>query len=215
MDDARVVSLPILDQWSSSFHRPVGDADCIGEWCRGHRIVIDGNAPTQAILESSLNAIRRQLLIAIVVGHVLASLALGFTSAFDQEIFPIFSWRLFSRVPNHSRRHTLLIQNYNGADFPENCFLEKSEIIKESELVTVSKLTQRLGTAVRRMDKSQERALLEQLTTNYLTGTVRFQLVEIEYDPIARRKSGELIRSRLVKSYAFPDIGWIQLDEPA
>jgi hypothetical protein len=109
----------------------------------------------------------------------------------QMEIFPVYSWFLFAKVPDSAPQYGLLLLNVDGRPVePPRLYQEANNLVSSPHSVTVFKLTQKMGATVERNipDKTGTRELLEK---NWLPPQTRYELVKMNADPITRWKTGE------------------------
>jgi hypothetical protein len=118
----------------------------------------------------------------------------------QMEVFPVYSWFLFSLVPQSGPQYGLLLTQVDGREVdPPLLYQEAEGWVDLPHSPTVFKLTQQLGAAVEHggADAKRCRELLEH---NWLPPKTRYELVRINGDPIARMRHGEYeITRRLAK----------------
>lgn len=108
------------------------------------------------------------------------------------ELFPIYSWDLFSYIPAHTAEFAIRITAVNGKTLdPPLYFNEATQYIPAAQTIEAFALIQRFGNAVY-TNKSDAVTLQEQFESLYLQQleTVSYELVIRSFDAIAYAKSG-------------------------
>ena len=111
----------------------------------------------------------------------------------NTEIFPIFSWDLFSVVPNETMDYGLRVLEVDGKPLEPPQFLEQLTIFSQPFRISAHMAIQELGVAHARGDTERARSLAHMLYENHLGGAarrVRFELVERRFDVLTRVRSG-------------------------
>lgn len=122
----------------------------------------------------------------------------------DQEVFPVYSWFLFARVPNERWQYGLLLEEVGGHELESaRLYHDAVGAVYAPHSVTVHKLTQRLGAALERNDSEEVARARELLEKNWLPRPARYSVVKLNADPIARWKSGRYEMQPLA-SFAAP-----------
>jgi hypothetical protein len=108
------------------------------------------------------------------------------------EVFPLFSWFLFPLTPNSPQvRPVLQLEEYQGHRYEPACPMESvREVVPPAQAPTVVRLAQDLARAVAAGDEKGIALARQKLETNFLTGTGRYALAELSYDPIERLHGG-------------------------
>jgi len=123
------------------------------------------------------------------------------------EVFPVFSWFLFAKVPQHAERFGLRIHQSEGIDLDPPLFFEEAiGIVHHPHDVTAQRIIQRLGKAEQRGKQAavqRMRALLEEI---YLPPGTRYELVNVISDPLHRWRTGEREVER-IRMFTAPEKG--------
>ena len=147
--------------------------------------------------QSSSLAHLRNILALLLGFYFLIGIALGFSGK-RQEIFPIFSWFLFDKVPNTVTRYNIMIHQYQGKDFnPAITLSQGSSFIVGNQEIKARVLIQQLGKAHARGDKNEFSRLRNILETNFFKETTKYELILETYQPIQRWKTGEVKRQSI------------------
>lgn len=109
-----------------------------------------------------------------------------------KEIFPFFSWSLFSVVPNPSPHYEIIIHQHNGKKLasPKSLYEAPSSIVNRSS-AGAKFVIRDLGKAYLEDNKEEVIRLRTLLEKNFLKGNIKYELVSQVYDPIKRWKNGE------------------------
>jgi hypothetical protein len=139
------------------------------------------------------------LLAAYFVGGLL-TLALP-----QREVFPVYSWFLFSLVPQSGSQYGLLLKEVDGQELaPPVLYQDAEGWIETPHSVTVFKLVQQLGAALEH-DGPDAQRFRELLENEWLLPQTRYEIVTINVDPIARWKTGEYAITRRGKTFTSPE----------
>ncbi len=121
----------------------------------------------------------------------------------QSELFPIYSWDLFSYVPTHTSEFAIRITAINGEplDLPLY-FNEATKYIPAAQTIEAFALIQRFGNAVY-TNNSDAVTLQQQFEALYLQQleTVSYELVIRTFDAIAYAQSGLVDEVILLQSY--------------
>jgi hypothetical protein len=138
-----------------------------------------------------------------VVYFVLANFAM---TPEKKEFYPFFNWSLFSKSGTPRTDQVLLIKSINGRELASPTLFydlpqEFSAAARRNS--RLAKTAERLNLAVEHRNELVEQALVELIETYFLREAeqVEYQLAVIEYDPIERYHSGELMAVAVVKEY--------------
>ena len=119
-------------------------------------------------------------------------MGIGMQLSFGRELFPIFSWFLFSRTPNRAVNFTIIIYTHNGRELtPPISFHKAPKSIADSESINANSVIKKLGNSVLQGSESQiikNRKILER---NYMYGNIEYALIKETYDPIQKWKYNE------------------------
>ncbi len=132
--------------------------------------------------------------------QVLAGYAGWFTPR--HEIFPFTSWFLFSLVPNRVKDYDLLLHGTpNQPQEPPQSFNRSGALVYAPHSIVTYQLIQQLGDAVRQEDAPRVEFLRRQIEEQFAVGPMGYDLLELTYKPVARWKTGQVVSSRLVRSF--------------
>jgi hypothetical protein len=109
------------------------------------------------------------------------------------ELFPIYTWALFSRVPNEQREFALRIRAV-GCKVLESplYFQDAGQWFRQAESISAYVSIQKLGSAVLANDIVEIDKVRRLLESVYLRGPegVRYEVVERKFNPMDRWKYG-------------------------
>lgn len=107
------------------------------------------------------------------------------------EIFPFYSWSMFSKVPTEQNNYVVFIHEVGGKQLiPAKEFQEASGIVNSPQSVVAHQVIQKLGLAYRRGDHKEQTEMRVLFEKNYLSVGTRYELASMNYDPLTRWKSG-------------------------
>ncbi len=120
------------------------------------------------------------------------------------EIFPVFSWFLFSITPNPDTKFALRLHEVAGKGLEQPRYYEKAEgIVNEPRSIKVYQMVQKLGKAEERDDRAEITRIRFMLEKNYVLTPCRYDLLAVTYDPVKRWKTG-LMQEETVTTYQAP-----------
>ena len=129
--------------------------------------------------------------LAIVLVYVASSLYLGFSG--KRDAYPLFSWSLFTYVPNVQYDFGLLITEIDGRilDPPQDLMSFRDRLSGAGE-IRAYYTVQDFGDALVRRDAVKMKALRLLLEREYLAGAgeLRYRIVARAYDPIEKWRDG-------------------------
>jgi hypothetical protein len=115
-----------------------------------------------------------------------------------QEVFPVYSWFLFSLVPQQQTRYALLLREIRGKILEKPLYYEEADgLVPAPHSVTAYELVQQFGAATQSHDEEQQQRLRRVLESNSLPPRTRYDLMEITFDPLTRWRTGEHRAERL------------------
>lgn len=156
---------------------------------------------------TALRPLRRRLLVTLVVYGLAGTASQKMVPGVD-EIFPLFGWSLFSKVPNQDSRYWIVIRRHEGRQIdPPVAFLQAPDSIATGNRYIARKLIQRLGRAHDRGDREGLAMLRRLLEQNYLKGNVRYELLFERYDPLAKWRTGADLERRSVAIFDTGETG--------
>lgn len=144
---------------------------------------------------SSLRRRRRHLVLILLVYCIGGTVSQKVLRV--DEIFPLFGWSLFTKVPNVDQRYEILIHRHRQTLLdPPVPYLRAPASMAAGNRYHGRKVIQALGQA---FDKGDEAGVLErrrQLETSYFRGRVRYELIFESYDPYQKWRTGENLERR-------------------
>lgn len=137
-----------------------------------------------------------------IIGFIILYFLIGMVTGFlrGKEIFPFFSWSLFSNIPNKTNEYTIIVDVYNGMIVsPPQLFQEAKEIIRQFDSRNISPpasiiayyLMQDFGKAYERGEIQKAEKLRRLFEANYIKAPARYRLVRLIYNPVERWKTGK------------------------
>jgi hypothetical protein len=108
-----------------------------------------------------------------------------------REVFPFFSWFLFTLAPQAGERYALILHEVNGTVVdPPRIYQDADGLVPNVQSDKMAELIQRLGAAIEQGETGQERQFRQLLEANYLFPNTRYDIVRIDFDPVVRWKTG-------------------------
>lgn len=121
----------------------------------------------------------------LVVMFVMAYVTLGFPPTY--ELFPFYSWSMFSEVPNDKVSFLVYVEGVNGEDFKEPILFQKAgKYVRGTGDINVQKFIQNFGKAVFEKDSEAVGKLRPLFEKKYLKGRVKYSVVREVMDPLKR-----------------------------
>lgn len=110
------------------------------------------------------------------------------------EIFPFFSWFLFALTPNPSAEYNFQIITYGEQTFsPPIIYNEAKGIVPSPNSIKVPRLATTMAKALEENQTDEYHTAKRVFESNYLDNQKSiYQLIEINYDPLERWKTGEV-----------------------
>lgn len=143
-------------------------------------------------------------IVLIVIAYVTIGVSLEFSIMNSKEIFPIFSWSLYSKIPNTVEIFSLKITQLNGKKLNTPLFFEDSHsLFHDANSVQAYQTIQDLGWSINRGDIDRGNEIRRYLEEIYLGGykNIKYELVKRSFNPLNRLKSGELIYEKNIAEY--------------
>lgn len=107
------------------------------------------------------------------------------------EIYPFYSWSMFSKVPSQQNNYVVFIHEVGGKPItPAKEFQEAIGIVNSPQSVVAHQVIQKLGLAYRKGDHQAQMEIRSLFEKNYLSIGTRYELACMNYDPLTRWKSG-------------------------
>lgn len=158
----------------------------------------------------ALSAYRRlRIFISVSLGFQLCvGIFLGLPFIGRDEIFPVYSWNFFWRIPfRQAKEFALLIHEVAGRRLNPPSYFEQSKILfSRAGNTSAQRATQRLGWALTMGDQDGAARLRRLIEANYLSGSgpVRYDVVERRYDRFEFYRYGISRSVRILASYEVP-----------
>ena len=130
----------------------------------------------------------------MIVAYIATAVCLRLV--FDtKEIFPIFSWSLFSVIPTSPHEDIgVLVTEIDGNPLnPYADFMTAKNLFSQAGSIEAYYVIQRLGKAVLAQDDQTENSSRRLLEGQYVDGfksNLKYRIVKRRYDPIERWKNG-------------------------
>ena len=128
----------------------------------------------------------------VVMAYGLSSIYLGYSG--KRDAYPLFSWSLFTHVPNFRHDFALLITQIDGAPVnpPADLMSFKGRLSGAGEIRAYYTI-QDFGDALVRRDGARMETLRRLLEKEYLAGSsgpLRYRIVARAYDPVEKWRHG-------------------------
>jgi hypothetical protein len=108
-----------------------------------------------------------------------------------REVFPFFSWFLFTLAPQAGEQYALVLREVNGTMIdPPRLYQETDDLVPNVQSDKMAELIQRLGAAIEQGETAKERQFRELLEANYLFPNTRYDIMRIDFDPLVRWRTG-------------------------
>ncbi len=128
------------------------------------------------------------LIFAFISTYFFIGILLGAVDYPNEEIFPFFSWSLYSKVPNNVKKYTLRITEYRNQKIEPVLFAQAFGRVINPTSTHAERIIQDMGKS---FHNNPARFKIEQkLIDNYLLKTTRYELIMIEYEPLQKYKYG-------------------------
>lgn len=120
------------------------------------------------------------------------------------EIFPIYSWQLFSFVPQKTiTEFAIEIQELQGKKLETpQLFQNMRSIIPGASLFTAYRTIQNLGRAQTRNNSIKTEKLKKQFEDLYLKLPAKYDLIQITFDPLERWENGTYQKTHIKTFYS-------------
>lgn len=134
-----------------------------------------------------------------VLFFISASLYLGFSG--KRDAFPLFSWALFTYVPNYETDFGLLITHLDGRELqPPRDFMELGVFSGAGNIRAYFSL-QDLGGAILNKEPERIESLRRSFEEQYLqgySGEVRYLIIARRFDPVDKWRTGKYKPKRVL-----------------
>ncbi|MEM6821413.1 MAG: hypothetical protein AAF558_05675 [Verrucomicrobiota bacterium] len=130
---------------------------------------------------------------------VLAVFVIGLIAAPTKkhEIFPFFCWFLFSKTPETTINHVIVLTHFDGKPIiPPQPFMESPLIERFEAGTNAHRVIQALGTAIENQDQKEMIRHRNMIEESYFKGPTTYEVRKRIYDPLTyykKRTSEELI----------------------
>lgn len=144
---------------------------------------------------------RERIAAALLCGYAAAALVIKAARPVDGEIFPLFSWSLFSTVPAQDENYGVRLLAVRGAPLATPTFFEEARgLVAEPESIAAFMTVQRLGVALSTDNARDAAAARRLLERHHLRGLddVRYEVVRRRFDTLERWSTGALRSSEVV-----------------
>ena len=129
----------------------------------------------------------------LIAGYLVVALILGFRF-YHREVFPVFSWSLFSEIPEHKVDFGILVTAIDGNVLePPGDLMEMREVYGAGGATRAYHTIQDLGGAAMSRDTGKldaARRTLESLYMEIPGRTVAYRLILRRFDPLERWRGG-------------------------
>jgi hypothetical protein len=132
------------------------------------------------------------------------------TAAIGRELFPVFAWTLFCRVPNEIREYAVRILEIDGQELaPVRRFQESAHRFPQAHSIEAFWTIKAMGEAAERGDDrllETKRAFFEVAFLGR-GSRVRYELVVETYDPLDRVHQGTPGEVRSLRVFQYEGVG--------
>lgn len=123
----------------------------------------------------------------------------------QKEIFPFFSWDLFSLVPQREMTdYSVRIVAVDGVRLPKPVFYaEAGSRVENAGSITAYRHQQSMGRAAAKQDEAALAKLVDSFESNHLLRgrTYDYELVQRHYDPVARWRKRQYHELTVFRTY--------------
>ncbi len=142
----------------------------------------------------------------LAAGFLAACVVIGLLGGLTKrrEIFPLYSWFLFSLVPTHTVAFDVLIHAAGERTYePPISYRLAVDSVRNPHSIVSYRAVQDLGRAVEAGDDDEATRLRRAFEVRFRGWPVRYDLVKVDSDnPLAHWKTGQPQRSSLLASFA-------------
>ncbi len=122
------------------------------------------------------------------------------------EVFPLFGWSLFSRVPGPTTTYRITIHEFDGRPVePPVALLDAPKAMVRGDRFIARKVIQRLGAAQAAGKTGEVERLRRLLERSYLRAATGYDLTVERYQPLDRWRGLEVQRTVLERFASAPD----------
>ena len=158
---------------------------------------VDHEAPEAGGRDRFVQAYRRLKILAAVVlcGYAVAAVAVKAAFRHEREVFPLFSWSLYSTAPREEADYGLRIMEVGGGALNPPLFVEDAKTffpyVNQAQLIAT---VQFLGRALDSGNTEAVKRYRHLLERHHLRGrgAVHYEIVRRRYNTLARWSSGEI-----------------------
>lgn len=130
------------------------------------------------------------LIIGFICTYFLVGMITGFLGA--KEIYPFFSWNLFSYVPNMTSEYAIIVYEYDDITLsPPQLYQQAKGILRQSNSITAYYLIQDFGRAYENKERGEAERLQKLFEANYIEAPAKYRLIRIFFNPLERWKTGK------------------------
>jgi hypothetical protein len=152
-----------------------------------------------------MKSYRRLQKFIVVVLLVYVSIGYGFHALKLRELFPMFSWELFSFVPARNRvDFGMLITRVNGEELPEPVYFEEAEsFLSEAHTIQAYGSIQLFAVAIVKNDEAETeriRSYFESLFFDEID-SISYQIVRRRVDLLSLWETGEYDEETLLAAF--------------
>lgn len=142
----------------------------------------------------------------LAAGFLAACVAVGLLGALTKrrEIFPLYSWFLFSLVPTRTVAFDVLVREAGGRAYdPPVSYRRVTESFRNPHSIVAYRAVQDLGRAVETGQETDAARLRRSFEARFKAWPVRYDLVKVASDnPLEHWKNGQPQRSDPLASFA-------------
>lgn len=141
----------------------------------------------------------QKLFFSILLFYFTFGIFLGVTNSLNKrprtsEVFPIFSWFLFSQVPPEKVTvYNIIIHKHNEQIFNPGIPFEEADqsMARSNKNAVVQTLINKMGNSYRRNQQEEFTKFRQVFEKNHLKGQIEYELVKEKYSLLERFKTGE------------------------
>jgi hypothetical protein len=145
------------------------------------------------------------LLTALLIAYALGAIAVKLGARRDRELYPLFSWSLFSMVEAEPTEYAVRLVSVGTGAVPAGRFLDQAfEAFTPVRMPAEAWLvTQKLGDALASGDAADLARWRRVLESNFLTGhgPVRYEIVRCHYVTLERAATGAIRSVQTVATF--------------
>ena len=139
----------------------------------------------------------RKIIMAFLIFYFSVGLFARYLSDGVEDVYPFFSWFLFSKVPARIQiDFAIRIHEFAEKRFEPPIFFEKAKGIYDKTSYSTTDyyhLVQLLGMSLQSNRMNEVKRLRRELEKNFLSYPVVYEVVELKFNPIERWKTGQFI----------------------